>query len=331
VASVLLECTAEVTQDRPYSREDFRRIQVAADRDRFRVHTRTDDPAKADIILFVGAGEDDFLDVRRHPYVRQYRDRCFLFDSGDRIIPFLPGVYAGIERDWFSRQRVRSGFYLRVFENSAIVFDPARYDTDHLFSFAGAAANAPVRRRLLGLRHPRGVVVNTDELARRWPHLPAEEQRRRQDFYGKLTMRSKFVLCPRGRGVSSWRLFETMKAGRVPVIVSDQWVLPDGPDWPSFSMRVSERSVAAIPELLEQWEPHARNMGLRARQAFDDWFGEETCFHRIVDSCLDIQKRRVVSETWAHWPVLLQYFRPFPFRHYLLRRLRAALKRVLSR
>ena len=42
-----------------------------------------------------------------------------------------------------------------------------------------------------------------------------------------------------------------MMLGRVPVIVSDQWVPPDGPDWESFSMRVKEREVDTIPAMLE--------------------------------------------------------------------------------
>ena len=62
---------------------------------------------------------------------------------------------------------------------------------------------------------------------------------------------SAFVLCPRGGGTSTFRLFETMMLGRVPVILSDQWVPRVGPDWESFSLRVMERDVSKVPRLLE--------------------------------------------------------------------------------
>src|SRR2546423_4170060 len=41
---------------------------------------------------------------------------------------------------------------------------------------------------------------------------------------GEICKASKFILCSRGVGTSSVRLFDTMRMGRVPVILSDQWL-----------------------------------------------------------------------------------------------------------
>jgi len=55
---------------------------------------------------------------------------------------------------------------------------------------------------------------------------------------------SKFVLCPRGGSPSSVRIFETLAAGRIPVIISDDLILPL-PDigWDKFSIRVPEKDA----------------------------------------------------------------------------------------
>ena len=57
---------------------------------------------------------------------------------------------------------------------------------------------------------------------------------------------------PRGLGVSSVRLFDTMRMARVPVILSDEWVEPIGPAWREFSLRIPERDFHCIPDLLEK-------------------------------------------------------------------------------
>src|SRR5262249_4643289 len=155
-------------------------------------------------------------DVRTHYLVKCFPFKCFVFDSEDRRLPLMPGVYASAERSWLPRSRFKSGFYLRVFENDSIQYRASSHRLPLLFSFAGSSANASVRKRVLAIRHRRCELIDTSK-------LPLEVRQRdgvldQSDQYGiryaQLLGDSKFVLCPRGRGTSSWRLFETMKAGR---------------------------------------------------------------------------------------------------------------------
>ena len=82
-------------------------------------------------------------------------------------------------------------------------------------------------------------------------------------------------------GPSSYRLFEVMRAGRVPVFISDSWVRPEGPDWDAFVVFVKEREVGSIPMLLRERENEWRRRGRAARIAFDDWYSRERAFHSI--------------------------------------------------
>ena len=95
------------------------------------------------------------------------------------------------------------------------------------------------------------------------------EVRRRR--FAETMFRSKFVLCPRGHGTSSIRLFETLAAGRVPVVISDDWVAPKGPTWDACSVRWSQDAgTESLLAYLEELEPRAAEMGAAARARVHD-------------------------------------------------------------
>lgn len=86
------------------------------------------------------------------------------------------------------------------------------------------------------------------------------------DFDGLLAD-SKFLLVPRGYGLHSYRLWEALHAGAVPVVLADGWVLPfeDDADWASAALVVPEGEIPRLPALLRAVE--AEPGRLRAMQA----------------------------------------------------------------
>src|SRR5688572_18725072 len=152
-----------------YSGADVRRLSAAAACDKFGKHQLIESPEQADIILFVGSTYPDHRDVRSHPFLRSYREKCFMFHSDDHVIPFLPGVYVNIARRWHS-DRTATGSYLQLTQWDHVPYIPSMGDCKYLFCFVGSTRTHTVRRRLMKLKHPRGYLEDTSEL------IPASER-----------------------------------------------------------------------------------------------------------------------------------------------------------
>lgn len=293
-------------------------MRRSATRDKFGVHTLTGDPKAADVILFVenAGGTRHYPEVRRHPFVRKFREKCFLFTETDHALPVLPGIYASVEKRWYTPQRMRSGHYLRTFTVDFLDPPSEPVERDFLYSFLGAFNNHPIRKAIARLDVEQQYLFDTAPF---WPYgeLAPEQQEQLQERYVDVSHRSKFILCPRGRGASSYRLFESLRMGRPPVVISDQWVPPAGPDWSAFSVRVPERRVQDLPAILEDYEDEAVAMGERARTAWEDWFSERASFHRAVEWCLAIQRTRTFPESVLRYTTLVHLLRPIHFKFLL--------------
>src|SRR6185503_8993594 len=78
---------------------DVRQLRELARRDVFGQYTLTEDPAEADLLLFVESARDDgpagilFEGVRRDPLYRRFRSKTCLYSALDWPVTFVPGVY----------------------------------------------------------------------------------------------------------------------------------------------------------------------------------------------------------------------------------------------
>ena len=287
--------TSATDPDDEHGRLELSYLQASAERDRFGVHEVTDDPKKADLVLFVEREEaagSQLEQVREHPLVQQYREKCYVVNPRYKGIPYLTGVYASIRKKWYDRSRIRSSHYLEVQEDEIFDYKGPIPEDGYLYSFRGKLGTYPIRQHLAALSHPRGVIQDTtDENITPMMKMRCSDAELRpyKQRYAQLVDESKFILCPRGAGPSSMRLFETMLMGRVPVIISDQWVPPKGPGWGNFSIRIPESDLQDLPSTLTRMEDRAEEMGRRARLVWEEWFSPQVSFHRIVEWCLDAQ------------------------------------------
>ena len=277
--------------------------------DRVGQHTLTDDAALADLILFIDFHQhsDDWWMGRfhRHPLVKKYPEKIVVYDERDQPWFNAPGVYVSLARDSPFLKSQASGCYFNLKTPPAP--DPG-IEPDLLFSFMGAMSH-PIRREIVRLRHPRAIVEDTSHFNFFVAHdeIAQERVRRQRELYGQVTARSKFVLCPRGSGTASFRLFETLSLGRVPVILSDDWVETPGPDWASCAVRVPQSEIAQLPALLEAREAEFQTLAANARATWEAWFAPPVRFHHLIETCRALKAasaQNVVSRPQLRAPAL---------------------------
>src|SRR5262249_8975939 len=165
MAKVMIRSFAKDNSPPHFALSEYRRLLQFQKIDRFNVHQLATDSAIADLIIFVGSEVETFLDFRRSEEWRKYPEKCFIYHSGDRPLPLLPGIYTSLERRFYASSWTRTASYLRVAENTNINDFGSVAKCDLLYSFSGAGINHQVRRKILRLQHKRGVVFDTSALS----------------------------------------------------------------------------------------------------------------------------------------------------------------------
>src|SRR5271166_149639 len=230
--------------------------------------------------------------------------RVFTINYDDAPLAFLPGIYASMPNKRFEPGFTIAGSYL-VDSPNQLLKEPgglSDLNPDYLFTFRGAPSS-PVRNRLL---RGSSVICCDPRIARitlvdGWFNH-SDAQRRE---YVEEILRSKFVLCPRGQGTVSHRLFEVMQLGRVPVIIADDWVEPPGPHWAEFSLRVAESDLFSIPKLLSERESSFWIMAKKSRQAWVKFFAPNTRLSWMLNQLESLKELRRNSQVdyrtrWTH-------------------------------
>lgn len=310
-----------LTSAYPYhSSENFavKWLKESAESDPFTQHSVTDDPEDADVILFAEhhpPADPYFFQVLHNRLYRRYRHKAILYSDIDKPIPVLPGIFPSIERKYYRNDLTRSGPYIaRHCENTSLVNGNNNPEKDFLFSFIGAARTHKVRKKILQLNYAESFLKDTS-IHNLW-ELGPEEKKVFEKEYVDISLRSHFILCPRGEGVNSYRLYEAMQMGLPPVVISDDWVPMNGPNWEQFSLRISEKDFLNIPDILMDHKYEAHAMGKLARKNWERWFSKEVCFHNIASICEDLLKHRndgLDKKVYAY----SQFLRPFHSRNLL--------------
>ncbi len=268
-----------------------------------------DQPEAADCVV---AAETNFHLGRqgrlwgRWPALAPGARPLFVWDSSDLPSGRRPGLYCSLPRSLFDPRRHRSFCYPIRYNECIQAAAPA--DAQHLYGFVGGITSG-VRRRLVATlrRVGRPAEMLLVEQAGPWNQmfdrggLPAKRQ------YAEALRRSRFFLCPRGNGVGSVRLFETMEAARVPVIISDAYVPPAGIDWDNCSVRVSERQLERIPEILASRSADWPRLAANARRAWEAKFSPAAKLGTLAGALRELLAGDT-RETWrnrarltVHW------------------------------
>lgn len=161
-------------------------------------------------------------------------------------------------------------------------------DYKYVWSFMGSVHTSPLRKKIAELNSTNSYFKDTSAQFKSGitSKVNSAELKKYHEDYINILKDSAFVLCPRGLSPSSIRLFEVMKSGRVPVIISDAWLPPPFIDWKKCSIWIKEDEIHLIPQILGAKLGKAKEMGLKAREEWEKVFAESNMFHYTTEAAL---------------------------------------------
>ena len=222
-------------------------------------------------------------DLKNSLLYNKYRKKLYIYNCGGKQYPFIPGIYTNIFPGFVKGNWACGGHYLssKIIKHKFSSKEIDESKRDYLLSFVGSSRNHACRQKVFEINHPRGYLHDSNPKKDKLRWWEKDDSKSSVIRFRNITLNTKFLLCPRGVNTSSIRIFEGMEAGCVPIIISDNLVLPNGPNWNEFSMIIPENSINKIPAICEELEPGFKNMSKLSRQAWEKFFSTESSFHSL--------------------------------------------------
>ncbi len=136
------------------------------------------------------------------------------------------------------------------------------------FSFVGWNNNT-LRGRIFELYGHLPSVIKRDA------YNSSERNKEHDTEFVDILSRSRFSLCPAGVGSGTRRIWESLKAGAIPVVISDDWVPPTCWDWSNTVLSLKKWQVLELTNkinvttILPPWREEAMRANCyKASRAF---------------------------------------------------------------
>ena len=224
----------------------------------------------ADIVLV-----DERYDYRTWRYRDELIQCAFLRRHGERVCVinhdcysrvFLPGLYVSLDCSQPPLLDACSAPYKRDLWQVPVA-DFFEFSPQNLFAFRGTFHTHSIRKKLFKALE-NSTEGNIEELHKAFHKHDCNDQ----EIYIQQIRNAAFSLCPRGLSPHSYRLYESMQLGRCPVVISDNWIPPTGPNWEEFVVRIEESNIRSTLSLMLKQHDQAKNLGKKAQAAWKEYF-----------------------------------------------------------
>ena len=147
-----------------------------------------------------------------------------------------------------------------------------------LASFVGSATH-PIRIKMAN------ACQNSKEIKLYIKNWTPSVNQNEFDTFINLTINSIFCLCPRGYGLNSFRLYEAMQLGSIPVVITNQYYLPwqDELNWNEFAVLISEEQLPDLQSILESYkEEQLESMRQKIKEVYPKYFTLDGMYANIL-------------------------------------------------
>jgi hypothetical protein len=105
------------------------------------------------------------------------------------------------------------------------------------------------------------------------------------NIFVNLSYNSKFTLAPRGYGRSSFRMYEAMQLGSIPVYIADDHFLPwnDELNYDEFCVIMTSKDLPYINEILQSYDDYKiKTMRFKMQEVWKSHFSLDGMFDQIM-------------------------------------------------
>lgn len=248
------------------------------------------DPTAADLVVF---GSDEIGYINNSALYHSYKRKSICITETDIPTFRLPGLYAANERSFFTASRTKTvNYFLSEIDRANIAVRQLigqKVEKKYLYSFMGGS-NSWARKRLFrSLHSTEDTVIEATDSYNHWSNdrKNAQAKERQRQHYAQVMASSKFSLCPRGCGLSSYRLFESMSLGVAPVIISDKWRPVEGVDW-SFAIFLKERHIPGIDRIVRSHQGEWEGRGQAGQAEYKRLLGRDVVVSMLYRQMADL-------------------------------------------
>jgi hypothetical protein len=252
----------------------------------------TSNPSFANRIIFIDLHQAHHLDVRktilRHPLFTEHRHKILVWNEKDRPVFDVRGLYVNVPQAMKQDLTVAPIPYLFVPADS--LFHGTNFSTNGRTmkcTYRGRNTHK-CRRQLSTINLPEYSLIDST-LSN---SIPKSEYLTELDH-------SVYAVCPRGHGLTSFRLYEAMARGCLPVIIADGWVPPKGIAWDRFCTFVKESNIESLPSLLSCSETELVDRQESLRIEFNTYLSPDVRMNYFLQQISDVPYGDCLSMSYA--------------------------------
>lgn len=277
-----------------------------------------DDASEADFVIVTDISEPDhFGQIHQLPEVSSFPEKSIVITETDHPTEILPGLYSSGLNSCTLRPFIDGWHFpfLNVrFPNFQLQKSSKRpkRDPEFLGSFLGYPSHT-IRLRLAKLfSHFPDMNIKVTKDYHHFEDNEDLDSMEAQKRYVDILRNSHFSLCPRGRGPSSMRLYDSMSFAIVPVIISDEWTKPSFVDWDSCSIQIKEKHLDDLHKILSDNQEYSQEMGETAKAVYKKYFAGDalvTTLRSALDQMkLSLRTPPTISPWFVKGAQLKRYF-----------------------
>ena len=244
-------------------------------------HTVVGSPEGADLILFPQAHmmPDDWRlsAVRDHSLMRQFPGKVVVYDERDKPWAAVPGVYVSMVSRSFDWRVQRPWAYVNIQDPGVSSINP-----DVLYSLVASRSHR-CRSDLFQLDDPDAVIEEVKNFTFYDPTSQDYDVRRKN--FQEVLERSRFVLCPRGRGSSSIACTRLSQPAESPSLCPTNGRRLRARSGISSASGCPRRVGGTFQAIIRAADDRWPEMSAAAREAYNRFFTPARSFDRIIDLC----------------------------------------------